>query len=183
MSQSPYPVNEAIRAPEVLVIDPSGKNLGVMNTEAALKLAEDMGLDLVMVAMKNPPVCRLVNYEKYLYQLEKRQREAEAIHRRAEPKEVKFGIRIGPKDLETKVQKIREFLLDGRKVRVVIWFRGWRELAHSDQGRVMLLETQKKLEDIARLEVDIRQDGRKMYMILIPKKEASGSAKAKSKNP
>ncbi|MHA2621613.1 MAG: translation initiation factor IF-3 [bacterium JZ-2024 1] len=180
--QTPNLVNEAIRAREMLVIDPKGKNLGVMSREAALKMAEELGLDLVLVAMKTPPVCRLMNYEKYLYQMEKKQREAEATQRRSEPKEVKFGIRIGPKDLETKLHKIREFLMDGRKVRVVVWFKGWRELVHADQGRVLLQETQKKLEDLSRVEVDIRQDGRKMYMIVSPKKEAGSNGKGKSKN-
>jgi translation initiation factor IF-3 len=182
VSQTQNPVNEGIRAREVLVIDHNGKNLGVMTREAALRIAEDQGLDLVLVAMKNPPVCRLMNYEKYLYQMEKKQREAEATQRRSEPKEVKFGIRIGPKDLETKMARIREFLTEGRKVRIVVWFRGWRELAHADQGRVMLLETQKKLEDMCRVELDIRQDGRKMYMIVSPKKEVVGDAKNKGKN-
>lgn len=182
MSQTHNPVNEAIRAREVLVIDSNGKNLGVMSREAALKIAEEKGLDLVLMAMKNPPVCRLMNYEKYLYQLEKKQREAEASQRRSEPKEVKFGIRIGPKDLETKIGKIREFLTSGRKVRIVVWFKGWREMAHADQGRTLLQETLKKLEDLCRVELDIRQDGRKMYTIVSPKKEAIADAKNKSKD-
>ncbi len=171
MAQRRHLVNEMIRAPEVLVIDENGKNLGVMARDSAIQLARQRGLDLVQVAQQQPPVCKFMNYEKYVYQLEKKQRELQRQQRRSEPKEVKFGIRISEKDLETKLKRVEEFLRDGRKVRVVIWFRGWRERAHHQQGRRMLEMVKEKMARLARVETDIRHDGSRMYIMLAPRQE------------
>lgn len=172
MGPENLPVNEEIRPHQVIVISEEGKNLGVMKREEALRLAGEKGLDLVMVAPREIPVCRLMNYEKYLYQKEKRMKEIGKTHRKNIPKEVKLGIRIGPMDFEIKMNRIREFLSEGRKVRVIIEFRGWRELAHTDQGYEKIQKIKEIFKDLAKVESDVKRDGRRIYMILSSKKEA-----------
>jgi len=128
-------VNERIRVPEVRVVDDTGENLGVMPTEQARSLAREKGLDLVEVAPQaRPPVCKIVDYGKYHYQQEKRDRKSK---HRSKLKEVKFTIKIGEHDFQTKLKRARSFLEKGDIVRVSIFFRG-REIVHASRGRDLL---------------------------------------------
>ncbi|MGH8104654.1 MAG: translation initiation factor IF-3, partial [bacterium] len=135
VTQTSAPINYNIRARTVMVIDESNQNLGVLPRDQAIAMAEERGLDLVVVGPRaDNPVCKFMNYEKHLYQQEKKHKEVMKTQRKTTPKEVKLGIRIGPQDFDTKMRRAREFLMDGLKVKIVIEFRGWRELSHSEQG-------------------------------------------------
>ena len=158
-------INERITAAEARVVDDAGENLGVMPTSKARDLAREKGLDLIEVAPQaNPPVCRIADYGKYQYQQEKRDRKQ---RRRTKLKEVKFTIKIGEHDFETKVNRARDFLSHGDMVRVSIFFRG-REVVHASRGREMLKRVEEKLSDIARAEGQPSAKGRILQMMLVP---------------
>ena len=158
-------INERINAAEVRVVDDAGENLGVMKTSEARDLAGEKGLDLIEVAPQaSPPVCRIVDYGKYQYQQEKRDRKQ---RRRTKLKEVKFTIKIGEHDFDTKVNRARDFLSHGDMVRVSIFFRG-REVVHASRGREMLKRVEEKLSDIARAEGQPSAKGRILQIMLVP---------------
>lgn len=158
-------VNERITAKEVRVVDDVGENLGVLPTSDARDLARGKGLDLVEVAPQaNPPVCRIVDYGKYHYQQEKRDRKQK---RRTKLKEVKFTIKIGEHDFQTKLNRARQFLSKGDMVRVSIFFRG-REVVHAARGREMLKRVEEQVSDIARVEGQPSAKGRMLQMMLVP---------------
>jgi len=158
-------INERITAKEVRVVDDVGENRGVMQTNEARNLAREKGLDLVEVAPQaNPPVCRIVDYGKYHYQQEKRDRKQK---RRTKLKEVKFTIKIGDHDFQTKLNRARDFLSRGDMVRVSIFFRG-REVVHASRGREMLKRVEEQVRDIARVEGQPSSKGRILQMMLVP---------------
>jgi translation initiation factor IF-3 len=149
----------------------------VMPPFDALKIAREQGLDLVEVAPQaNPPVCRIINYGKYLYQLSKRQHEARKHQKAAGLKEVKMRPRISVHDYETKRNRIIEFLKDGAKVKAAIMFRG-RENAHRDLGWEMMKRLADDLSEIGQLEVGPRQEGPNLSAIFSPKKPAAKPSK------
>ncbi len=151
-------------------MDTDGKQLGVMPLRQALALAEERGLDLVEVAPNaNPPVCRLLDYGKYMYELQKKAREARKASKHAEIKEIRLRPRIGEHDLEFKLRDARRFLTKGHKVRFRVWFRG-REVQHLDVARNLLNQVVKTLEDVGVVEAYPRMEGRMMTMIMAPKK-------------
>jgi len=158
-------INDRITAAEARVVDDAGENLGVMPTSEARELAREKGLDLIEVAPQaKPPVCRIADYGKYQYQQEKRDRKQ---RRRTKLKEVKFTIKIGEHDFETKVNRARDFLSHGDMVRVSIFFRG-REVVHASRGREMLKRVEEKLSDIARAEGQPSAKGRILQIMLVP---------------
>jgi len=162
-------VNERIRVAEVRVVDDTGENLGVMPTEQALKLASEKGLDLVEVAPQAvPPVCKIVNFGKYHYQQEKRDRKGK---RRSKLKEVKFTIKIGEHDFQTKLKRARSFLEKGDIVRVSIFFRG-REIVHASRGRDLLKRVEEEMSDIARVEGAPTSRGKILQMMLVPTQQS-----------
>ncbi len=143
----------------------------------ALKIARGQGLDLVEVAPQaNPPVCRIINYGKYQYQLSKRQHEARKHQKAAGLKEVKMRPRISVHDFETKRNRIIEFLKEGSKVKAAITFRG-RENAHRDLGWEMMRRLAEDLGEIGQLEIGPRQEGPNLSAIFSPKKPVAKSAK------
>jgi translation initiation factor IF-3 len=143
----------------------------------ALKIAREQGLDLVEVAPQaNPPVCRIINYGKYLYQLSKRQHEARKHQKAAGLKEVKMRPRISVHDYETKRNRIIEFLKEGAKVKAAVMFRG-RENAHRDLGWEMMRRLADDLSEIGQLEIGPRQEGPNLSAIFSPKKPAVKSSK------
>jgi translation initiation factor IF-3 len=149
----------------------------VMPPFEALKIARGQGLDLVEVAPQaNPPVCRIINYGKYLYQQSKRQHEARKHQKAAGLKEVKMRPRISVHDFETKRNRIIEFLKDGAKVKAAIMFRG-RENAHRDLGWDMMRRLADDLSDIGQLEIGPRQEGPNLSAIFSPKKPAAKPGK------
>ena len=168
-------VNERIRAKEIRVIDEEGGQLGIMTPFDALKIAKSQGLDLVEVApTANPPVCRVINYGKYLYQLSKRQHEARKHQKSIGLKEVKMRPRTSVHDFETKRNKVVDFLQEGAKVKVTIMFRG-REMAHRDLGFNMIDRLIQEVADAGTVEARPRLEGPNLTTILTPKKAAGKS--------
>jgi len=147
------------------VIDENGENLGVMATEEALALAKERGLDLVEVASQATPiVCKIVNYGKYHYQQEKRLRKQK---HRSRLKEMKFTIKIGDHDFQTKMKRVREFLTRGDTVRVTIFFRG-REIVHATRGQELLKRVAQEVDDVARMDGEPKAKGKVLQMLLVP---------------
>jgi translation initiation factor IF-3 len=166
--QSPR-VNRRIRIPQVRVINDDGEQLGVLPTSEALAMAEERGLDLVEVSPKaRPPVCKIMDYGKYMYQLNKRAKEAKKRQHVTVVKEVKMRPKIEPHDYDFKVRHAREFLAAGDKVKMTVIFRG-RELAHKELGKRLMERAIEDLSDAANVEVAIRSEGRSMVMVLAPK--------------
>jgi translation initiation factor IF-3 len=166
--QSPR-VNRRIRIPQVRVINDDGEQLGVLPTSEALAMAEERGLDLVEVSPKaRPPVCKIMDYGKYMYQLNKRAKEAKKRQHVTVVKEIKMRPKIEPHDYDFKVRHAREFLAAGDKVKCTVIFRG-RELAHKELGRRLMERAIEDLSDVANVEVAIRPEGRSMMMVLAPK--------------
>jgi translation initiation factor IF-3 len=176
-------VNERIRAKEVRVIDEEGKQLGIMPPFEALKMARGQGLDLVEVApTANPPVCRIINYGKYLYQLSKRQHEARKHQKSIELKEVKFRPRTSAHDFEVKRNHIMEFLQEGSKVKATIMFRG-REMAHRELGMRMIERLIQEISEVGQVETRPRQEGPNLTAILAPNKKTAGKPPAPKPRP
>lgn len=162
--------NEAIRAEEVRLIDESGKQVGVVPLSQALAIARERDLDVVEVAPQAvPPVCRLMDYGKYIYERAKREKEARKAQR-VEIKEIRLRPKTGHHDRNLKVKRIRDFLTKGHKVKVRVLFRG-RERSHPEIGRDMLQRLAEELQDMASVEHHPRMDGRSMLMILSPASE------------
>jgi len=169
-------VNEQIRAREVLLIDSDGRNLGVTPLDRALELARERGLDLVEVAPEtNPVVCKIVDYGKYRYQLEKREKKQKKPSRL---KEVKFTIQTGEHDFQTKLSRIRGFLKDGDKVRVTIFFKG-RQIIHIGKGQDLLARVAAATQDIAKVDQDPVTKGRTLQMLLTPLPKKGGRSEEK----
>lgn len=162
-------VDRRIRVPEVLVIDADGSKLGVMATHEAMRRAQDQGLNLVEVAPNTrPPVCRILDYGKYKYDLKqdaKRKKRNQVV---VEIKEVKFRPKIDKHDFAFKLRHVIRFLGDGDKVKCTIMFRG-RELAHTEWGEVVLKRVLAELEGKIVVEQHPRQEGRNMHMLIAPK--------------
>lgn len=161
-------VNERIRAREIRVIGPDGEQLGVMNVRDALLRAQDAGFDLVEVApTSQPPVCRIMDYGKYKYEQGKRGRGTH--HRGGEIKGMRFSPKIGEHDFQTKARRVHEFLKEGNKVRIAVWFRG-REMAYPDRGHKLLQRLTEAVAEVGTVERSPLFEGRNMIMILTPKK-------------
>jgi translation initiation factor IF-3 len=159
-------VNRKIRIPQVRLIDVDGAQVGVIATAEALAMAESKGLDLVEVSPKaRPPVCRIMDYGKYMYQLNKRAKEARKRQHTTQVKEVKMRPKIEPHDYDFKLRHAREFLETGDKVKCTVTFRG-REMAHKELGVRLMEKVAQDLADVAAVEVPIQSEGRAMMMVL-----------------
>ena len=162
-------INEAIRDREVRVIGADGSQLGVMSTRDALRAAEEKNLDLVKIAPQaNPPVCKILDYGKYRFEQQKREKEAKKNQKTFEIKEVRLSLHIDTNDFNTKVAQAAKFLAKGDKVKVSIRFRG-REMAHTNLG----LEVHKRFAEAlpgATVERQPKLEGRSMQMFLAPAK-------------
>ena len=169
-------INERIRAREIRVINEEGGQLGIMPPYEALRIARGQGLDLVEVApTANPPVCRIINYGKYLYQLSKRQHEARKHQKSIELKEVKMRPRTSTHDFETKRNKVIEFLREGAKVKVTIMFRG-REMAHRDLGFKMMEKLAEEVSEVGMVETRPKIEGPNLSTIIAARKAPSKSS-------
>ncbi len=168
ISKVKYRINHNIRAREVRLIDAAGKQVGIVPLRDALRAAQEQNLDLVEVAPNaKPPVCRLMDYGKFLYEQTKRQRVARKSQKATEVKEIRLGPKTGDHDLQTKLKRAREFLDDGAKVKVRVRFRG-REITHPEIGLAILKNIATQLEDVATIEQMPRMEGRSLLMILTP---------------
>jgi len=163
-------VNHRIRAREVRVIDDNNEQLGVLTPQAALKIAEERGLDLVEVAAAaNPPVCRIMDYGKYLYQLNKKQHEAKKHQKNITVKEIKFRPNTDEHDYEFKKNHALRFLQQGDKVKASVFFRG-REIVHQSIGRALLERLIEELGEVGTVENKARMEGPNLIAIIAPKK-------------
>jgi translation initiation factor IF-3 len=161
-------INSEIRARDVRVIDIGGQQLGILSIRDALALATQKELDLVEVAPNaNPPVCRLMDYGKYLYEKQKRERESRKAQKQIEVKEVRLRPKTDEHDVQVVLTKIRKFVKDGAKVRVRIRFRG-REMQHPEVARAQLERVAKDVADVTTVESMPLFDGSSMIMILAP---------------
>jgi len=170
-------MNERIRAREVRVIGDEGQQIGIMPPFEALKMAREKNLDLVEISpTAQPPVCRIMDYGKFLYQQEKREREAKKHQKTITVKEVKFRINVDDHDYETKKNHVLRFLDEGDKVKATIFFRG-REMTRQGLGREILERLIKDVEHKGMVEFRPRQEGNTLHLILAPKKEAVAKEK------
>lgn len=161
-------LNREIRVREVRLIDETGKQLGIYPTREALRVAEERGLDLVEIAPNaNPPVCRLLDYGKFLYERSRREREARKAQRQTEIKEIQVRPKTAEHDVEFKLNRAREFLGEGAKVRVRIRFRG-REITHQDLAMELMERVANEMSDVAVVEQRPILEGRTMLMVLAP---------------
>ena len=162
-------INDMIRVREVRLIDDENNQMGIVATPEARQMADDKGLDLVEIAPNaNPPVCRLLDYGKYKFDLEKRNRENKKKQKLQELKEIRMQPKIDIHDLQFKAKHVGEFLDKGAKVKVTIRFRG-RELAHTDRGRVVLAKVLELLDREIIVDREPAMEGRFMSMIISPK--------------
>ncbi|MBI2376514.1 MAG: translation initiation factor IF-3 [Deltaproteobacteria bacterium] len=162
-------VDRRIRVPEVLVIDADGRSLGVLATKDAMRMAQEQGLNLVEVAPNaRPPVCRILDYGKFKYDLKKTEAKKRRNQVVVEIKEVKFRPKVDKHDFETKLRHVSRFLSDGDKVKCTIMFRG-REMAHPDLGEVVLKRVLEQLKDKIVIENPPKMEGRNMHMQIGPK--------------
>jgi translation initiation factor IF-3 len=168
--------------PQVRLIDAEGTQLGILPTPDALALAEEKGLDLVEVSPKaRPPVCKIMDYGKYMYQLNKRAKEARKRQHVTHVKEIKMRPKIEPHDYDFKTRHAREFLADGDKVKCTVIFRG-RELAHKELGRRLMERLIADLADVANVEVPIRSEGRAMVTVLAPHPQVKSKERGSKEN-
>ncbi|MDD6887127.1 MAG: translation initiation factor IF-3 [Candidatus Aphodomorpha sp.] len=162
-------INEEIRDPEVRLIDENGGQLGIVGIREAQALADQRNLDLVKIAPgSNPPVCKLMDYGKYRFEMAKREKEQRKNQKIIEIKEVRLSATIDLHDMEVKAKATRKFLSDGNKVKVSIRFRG-RQITHGDIGLDVMAKFHEMLQEVAVIERPARQEGRNMFMVLAPK--------------
>lgn len=162
-------INEEIRDREVRVVNQQGEQLGIMPTAQALKLAEEQQLDLVNIApTARPPVCKLMDYGKYRFEMAKREKEQRKNQKTIEVKETRLSATIDLHDMEVKAKATRKFLQDGNKVKVSIRFRG-RQITHGDIGLDVMDQFFNMVADCAVKERPPKQEGRNMFMVLAPK--------------
>lgn len=174
-------VNHMIRITPVRVIGPDNEQVGVIETSEALRMAQEAGLDLVeVVADARPPVCKIMDYGKYKYDLSKKQQKSRAAGKQQELKEIRLGrsIKIDPHDVQIRVDQARRFLMAGHKVQITQRFRG-REMMHKELGLERLQKICVDLSDIAKIEMAPRWVGRQTSIVLSPEKDKIEAIKRK----
>lgn len=143
---------------------------GIYKTPRALQLAEEQGLDLVMITEKaNPPVCRIVDYKKFLYEQKKKEKELKAKQQKVTIKEIRFGPQTDEHDYEFKKRHARSFLEEGSKLKAYVFFKG-RSIIFKEQGEILLLRLAQELEDVGKVEQLPKLEGKRMIMMMAPKK-------------
>ena len=163
-------INEQIRDKEIRLIGADGEQLGIVSTKEALKIAEEAGLDLVKIApTAKPPVCKVIDYGKYRYELARKEKEAKKKQKVIEIKEIRLSPNIDTNDLNTKMNAARKFIGKGDKVKVTLRFRG-REMAHMANSKHILDDFAEALSDVAVIEKAPKVEGRSMTMFLTEKR-------------
>ena len=163
-------INGQIKDKEVRVIGQNGEQIGIMSPKEAMKLAQEAELDLVKIAPKaQPPVCKIVDYGKYRYELARKEKDAKKKQKTVEIKEVRLSPNIETNDLNTKVNNAKKFISKGNKVKVTLRFRG-REMAHMQQSKHILDDFAEMLADVATVEKAPKLEGRAMSMVLTEKR-------------
>lgn len=163
-------INEQIKDKEVRLIGQSGEQLGIMPAREALRLAQEADLDLVKIApMAKPPVCKIIDYGKYKYELVRKEKEAKKKQKTVEVKEIRLSPNIESNDLNTKINAAKKFISKGNKVKITLRFRG-REMAHMQSSKHILDDFAEELSDIAMVEKAPKLEGRSMSIVLAEKK-------------
>ena len=163
-------INEQIRDKEVRLIGPDGAQLGIVSSREAFAKAQEAGLDLVKIAPQaKPPVCKIIDYGKYRYELSRKEKEAKKKQKTIEVKEVRLSPNIDVNDLNTKVGAARKFIEKGNKVKVTLRFRG-REMAHMQSSKHILDDFAEQLKDVASVDKPPKIEGRNMTMFLTEKR-------------
>ena len=158
-----------IDCPSVRLVGADGNMLGVVSVRQALEVAADSGLDLVEVSPNaDPPVCKILDYGKFKYEEQKRKAEARKKQKIIEVKEIKMRPNIDSHDYEVKMKKVRQFIGNGDKVKMTMRFRG-REMAHQDLGMNVLVKAREEMDEVAKVELEPRMEGRQMTMVLAPR--------------
>ena len=170
MKEELHRINERIRVPEVRLV---GENVeqGVYSTREAMRIADDMGLDLVEISPNaNPPVCKIVDYQKFLYQLKKKEKEIKKNSSQTVIKEIRFGPQTDEHDYNFKLKHAQEFIKQGCKIRAYVQFRG-RAIVFKEQGEVLLLRLANDLEEVAKVDNMPLLEGKRMSIQLSPKRK------------
>ncbi|MFN3952426.1 MAG: translation initiation factor IF-3 [Thermaurantimonas sp.] len=165
-----FKINDQITEPKLRLV---GDNIeqGIYSTHEALRIAEEMGMDLVMITEKaNPPVCKIIDYKKFLYEQKKKQKEIQANALKIVVKEIRFGPQTDDHDFEFKKKHARTFLEEGAKVKAYVFFKG-RSIVYKEQGEILLLRLAQELEDVGKVESMPKLEGKRMIMIIAPKKK------------
>ena len=163
-------INEQIRDREVRLIGPDGEQIGVVSSREAQKIADEAGLDLVKIAPNaKPPVCKVIDYGKYRYDLARKEKDAKKKQKTVELKEIRLSPNIDTNDLNTKMNAAKKFLAKGNKVKITLRFRG-REMAHMNSSKYILDEFAESLSDIATVDKAPKVEGRSMIMFLTVKR-------------
>lgn len=168
--EEPYRINEKIRVPKVRLVG-DNVEVGVYSTQEALKIAQDLELDLVEISPNaDPPVCKAIDYKKFLYEKKKREKEVKANAQKTVIKEIRFGPNTDDHDFNFKAKHAEEFLKDGAKVKAFVQFRG-RAIVFKDRGELLLLKLAKQLEEVGSVEQLPKMEGKRMLMFIAPKKK------------
>jgi len=162
-------INDEIGVPRVRLVDENGEMVGVVGRNEAIAMAVDAGLDLVEIAPNaDPPVCKILDFGKYKYEIQKKKNEARKKQKVIEVKEIKLRPSIDDHDYDVKMRSMNKFIEEGDKVKVTMRFRG-RELAHQELGMNVLIRVRDDLEEVAKVEQMPRMEGRQMTMVISPK--------------
>jgi len=168
--QRKHRINNEITAKEVRVVDSDGGMLGIMNIKDALKLAEEREIDLVEIAPQaNPPVCKLIDYGKFSYELQKKEKQIKKNSTASQMKEIRFKSRTASHDFNFKLKHARAFIEEGSKVKASVIFRG-REIVHTDIGKELLEKFIEEMSDIAKVDSPLKFEGKNLSVILSPAK-------------
>ncbi|MBP3548955.1 MAG: translation initiation factor IF-3 [Rikenellaceae bacterium] len=167
--ENPHRINDEITAPQVRVVGDNIENPVVLSIREAIKLADEMELDLIEISPKaDPPVCRIADYQKFLYQQKRKAKEIKAKAVKVVIKEIRFGPQTDDHDYNFKLRHAENFLKEGAKVKAYVFFRG-RSIVFKEQGEILLLRFATDLEELAKVEQMPKLDGKKMTMMLAPK--------------
>jgi translation initiation factor IF-3 len=168
--QRSHRINHEIRVPEIRVVDSEGTMLGLMQTREALRLAEEKEMDLVEIAPQaKPPVCKIIDFGKFSYEIQKKEKLAKKNQQQQLMKEVRFKWRTDTHDFNFKAKHARNFLEEGNKVKASVMFRG-REITHQEIGKELLERFVLELQDIAKVDSPIKMEGRNLSVMLSPTK-------------
>ena len=167
--EAEHRINNRIRVPKVRLVGDNIENPGVYSIQEAMKMADDQELDLVEISPNaDPPVCRILDYQKFLYQQKKKQKEIKAKQVKTVVKEIRFGPQTDEHDYQFKLKHAQKFIEEGSKVKAYVFFRG-RSILFKEQGEILLLRFANDLEDIARVEQMPQLEGKRMTMFISPK--------------
>lgn len=170
-----YKINERIWAAQLRVLDSEGKQIGMFSRDDALAKARELELDLVEIApMAKPPVAKIIDYKKFLYQLEKKKQEEKRKAKVSETKEVRFGPHMSDNDLQVMIGRTKRFLEDGDKVRLIVKFKG-RQIIHPEFGRQIIKKVTEAVNDISKIDRDPKFEGKQLITLLSPERKTKNA--------